>query len=417
MKISIQKSKLCNYMYIQLFILCFINLSFVPDEKVSTKKSKKEYHVAAYVWPSCHNSERVSEKVWPQGKGEWEVIQKGIPLFEGHYQPRLPLWGYEMDNNPVVMEKWIDVATDHGVNVFIFDWYWYEGKPFLEETLDDGFLKAKNNEKMQFYIMWANHDLHSGMINPHIYKTDSILWTGDVDWENFKIVVDRVINQYFKKTNYFKISGKPVISIFSLENLVNSFHSIEKTRMAIDYFREEVKKAGFPGLHFQGIGVGSPVRLLSEKNANGRGINEIASALDLNSVTMYNGAVDLNFEDYMKYCESGLKLRKELDSLLSIPFFPVVSVGWDNSPRYPKMGKSAIIHKNITPESFAAYLQRAKNYADEHPEQPKLIIINAWNEWIEGSYLLPDMKYGFGYLKAVNEVINDIYDPYSKTFN
>ena len=51
------------------------------------------------------------------------------------------------------MEKWIDAATDHGVNVFIFDWYWYENQPFLEEALNSGFLNAKNHNKMNFYLM------------------------------------------------------------------------------------------------------------------------------------------------------------------------------------------------------------------------------------------------------------------------
>lgn len=43
----------------------------------------------------------------------------------------------------------------------------------------------------------------------------------------------------------------------------------------------------------------------------------------------------------------------------------------------------------------------------------KLITVFSWNEWIEGGYLLPDMKYGFGYLEAVKEVILDgKYDRY-----
>ena len=71
-----------------------------------------------------------------------------------------------------------------------------------------------------------------------------------------------------------------------------------------------------------------------------------------------------------------------------------------------------ITYYNKSPESFAAFLQKAKEYADKHPEQPKLITINAWNEWVEGSYLLPDVKYGFSYLEAVKKVMSGEYDPY-----
>jgi hypothetical protein len=36
--------------------------------------------------------------------------------------------------------------------------------------------------------------------------------------------------------------------------------------------------------------------------------------------------------------------------------------------------------------------------------QPKILTINAWNEWTEGSYLEPDTEFGMGYLEAVRNV-------------
>ena len=96
-------------------------------ERTTEKPEEDGYYVAAYVWPSCHHDERFGDMLWPERTGEWEIIKKGTPRFEGHYQPKVPLWGYELDDDPQVMEKWIDAATDHGVNVFIFDWYWFDG--------------------------------------------------------------------------------------------------------------------------------------------------------------------------------------------------------------------------------------------------------------------------------------------------
>ena len=66
------------------------------------------YDVAAYVWPSCHHDQRLGDIPWPDGVGEWEIIKKGTPRFEGHYQPKVPLWGYEPDDDPKVMERWIE---------------------------------------------------------------------------------------------------------------------------------------------------------------------------------------------------------------------------------------------------------------------------------------------------------------------
>ena len=80
-----------------------------------------DYYVCAYVWPSCHDDSLAHQWLWPEGEGEWEVIKKGNPRFEGHYQPREPLWGHELDDNPEVVERWIRTALDHGVNTFIYD--------------------------------------------------------------------------------------------------------------------------------------------------------------------------------------------------------------------------------------------------------------------------------------------------------
>ena len=61
-----------------------------------------------------------------------------------------------------------------------------------------------------------------------------------------------MIERYFKQPNYFKIDGCPVFSIFSVDKLMESFGGdATKARQALDYFREEVKKAGFPDLHIQ----------------------------------------------------------------------------------------------------------------------------------------------------------------------
>ena len=382
---------------------------FNAQSQVESVSNENEYYVAAYIWPSCHDDPLANKKLWPDGTGEWEVIKKGNPRYDGHYQPRLPLWGYELDNDPKVVERWIDVAVDHGVNVFVYDWYWYEEGPYLESALNDGFLKAENNHKMKFYIMWANHDVKRNYWNYHLYGgDDSILWDAKVDWKNYQIIVDRIINQYFKKPNYLKINGEPVFSIFSIDKLMESFGgSAVETRKALDYFRDEVKKAGFPGLHIQwNQGGGS---LMSDERANQ--FRKNVDTMGFNSVAMYNmGGMA---EDYLVYGTNSIKIREQMDEILDVPVFPCVSVGWDDTPRFPAKLKNSTVNYHNTPTSFSTLLSKAKEYADKHPEQPKLITINAWNEWVEGSYLLPDMLYGFEYLEAVKDVfIDKKYDRY-----
>lgn len=378
-------------------LLILLLSSFTNDN------NKSDYTVAAYIWPSCHNDPMGERVLWGDKTGEWEIIKKGTPRFEGHYQPKQPLWGYELDNDPKVMEKWIDAATAHGVNTFIFDWYWYDNGPYLESSLNDGFLKAANNQKMNFYIMWANHDVKRNYWNVHRYKDDtSILWRGDVDWKNFKIIVERVIRQYFHQPNYYKIDGMPVFSIFSPELFIKGVGGLDEAAKALDYFRAEVKKAGFPGLHVQMIRGGVP---------NEAQLDMLAK-LGINSVTQYNWGGP-HYEDYMHWAGEAQERMLKWGEALKIPFFPNASIGWDDSPRFPAKTAKDIVHYNNTPQSFATYLQKAKEYCDAHPNQPKLITIFSWNEWIEGGYLLPDMKYGFGYLEAVKEVLSGKYDRFN----
>jgi len=384
---------------------CIVSSCTQPAKK---EQASNDYYVAAYIWPSCHDDPRGREYLWPEGIGEWEVIKKGNPRGEGHYQPKEPLWGYEMDNDPEVVARWIDIATDHGINVFIYDWYWFDEGPFLESALNDGFLKAKNNEKMSFYLMWANHNVKKNFWNYHIHGDDeSILWNAAVDWKNYTVIVERVIRQYFSKPNYFKINGEPVFAIFDIDNLLKNFGgSVEETRKALDYFREEARKAGFPGVHFQYI----PGGVWRMPDDMVKTTAERVEATGFNSVTFYSTWSPS--EDYIVFGSNAIKIRDSWDKALNIPLFAYTSVGWDDTPRFPKYDMKSTLHYNTSPTSFATLLSKAKQYMDNHPNQPKLMTIYAWNEWVEGSYLLPDMKYGFEYLEAVKDVMDGKYDRY-----
>ena len=52
------------------------------------------------------------------------------------------------------MAQKIDAAADHGIDAFIFDWYYYDDGLFLERAIEEGFFGAKNNERIKFSLMW-----------------------------------------------------------------------------------------------------------------------------------------------------------------------------------------------------------------------------------------------------------------------
>lgn len=374
-----------------------------------SEKTEKTY-VCAFIWPSCHDDSLAHRWLWEEGIGEWEVIQKGNPRFPGHYQPKQPLWGYEMDDDPAVVEKWIRTALKYGINTFIYDWYWYSTEdgysgPYLESALNDGFLKAPSHNQMNFYVMWANHDVKYNYWNYHKWgDREDRLFNPDVDWEAFRKVVARLIGQYFSQPEYVRIDGCPVLGIFSFDNFVRGFGSLDEAARALDYFRDEVRKAGFPGLHLQEIH-GGGFRLTEEKGAL---LKERIARLGINSVAMYNmGGFNT---DYLTHGANGIGIRQEWDAFFDVPVFPCVSIGWDDTPRYPKKGAEKVSYYNRTPQAFAGFLKEALNYVDAHPEQPRFLMINAWNEWVEGSYLLPDRLNGYAYLEAVRDVLDGKYD-------
>ena len=367
-----------------------------------------QYDIAAFVWPSYHPDDR-ARIFWPDGIGEWQTVMSNKPKYEGHEQPRYPLWGYINEADPYVAEMEINAAADHGVNVFIFDWYWYDAMPYLEGHLNDGYLKARNNDRVKFYLMWANHTVTMTWDKRNAGKpNDAFVWRGQVDRDEFEIICHRVIDKYFSHPSYYKIDGKPSFMIYDLNTLIQGLGGIKETGDALRWFRKETVKAGFPGLDLQ--------LTLRKSGRNVTGIDgdnlgsqpEVIKELDFDGVTHYQFVHFIDIDrDYNEIMEDVLGEWETLDETYQIPYYSHVSVGWDNNPRF-NMFRPGVV-KNNTPENFEKALRQAKAFADARPGQAPLITINSWNEWTETSYLMPCTMYGYGYLEAVKKVfIGDV---------
>lgn len=367
----------------------------------------KHYDIAAYIWPAYTGDEPRTRIFWPEGIGEWQSVKNSQP--KGDYRwNRKPLWGYENEADPAVMEKQIEAATAHGVNVFIYDWYWYDGRPFLEQCLNQGFLGAKNRDKMRFYLMWANHDAnHYWSIDLSDTYGDTVIWRGDQPRPEFERVVHRVIEQYFCQPNYYQIDGCPVFMIYDVNNLIKGLGGIENTQKALQFFREETKKAGFPDLHLQLTIWGEASCNLSGFDSNQKGsTKDIVRLLGADSVSHYQFVHFANIDrDYTEILADVAREWERIDQEYTVPYFPHVSCGWDNNPRFRSF-KTGIV-KNNTPENFQKGLEMAKRYLAQHPGQVPLVTINSWNEWTETSYLQPDDLYGYGYLEAIKAVFGE----------
>ncbi|MFC5404750.1 glycoside hydrolase family 99-like domain-containing protein [Cohnella soli] len=364
----------------------------------------QKYDVAAYVWPAYTGDEPRTRMFWPEGIGEWQSVKNAVKKRADHNWPRKPLWGYVNEADPYVMEMQINAAADHGVNVFIYDWYWYDKRPFLEQCLNNGYLKAKNNDRVKFYLMWANHNVNNVWDIRISHLDDNIIWDAAVDRQQFERIADRLIEMYFKHPSYYTIDRKPVFMIYDLANLMKGLGGADETRKALDWFRNRTVQSGLPGLHLQ-------LTLWNETNFDLSGVDgdktatttEMVSRLGFDSLSHYQFIhfVDID-RDYTEIMEDVVKEWRRIDANYNVPYYPHISIGWDNNPRFQEFRPGIV--KNNTPENVRKALIKAKAYADAHPGQHPLITINSWNEWTETSYLQPDDLYDYGYLEMVKDV-------------
>lgn len=369
---------------------------------------KQKFDIAAFVWPAYTGDEPRSLQFWPKGIGEWQSVIEAQPKFEGHQWPRKPLWGYCNEANPAVMEMQINEAVRHGVNVFVYDWYWYDRRPYLEQCLNEGFLKAANKDLMKFYIMWANHDVNT-LWDKRLASDDigPLIWSGVIERKEFEIIVHRWIDKYFCQSNYYKIDGKPVFMIHDVRNFIQGMGGLKEARNALDFFREETVKAGHPGLHLQLTVWGGGKKAINVSGLDMKiegSFSDFVEPLGIESLSHYHwfSFTDMN-RDYAEIIPDAVKEYHMFDDC-SATYFPQVSLGWDNNPRF--IHRKKVVCLNNTPENIEKALRAAKAYSIERNLHP-LIYINSWNEWTETSYLQPDDLYGYGYLNAVKKVFVD----------
>lgn len=373
-----------------------------------------KYDIAAFIWPSYTGDEPRTRIFWPEGYGEWQTVKsmtnKG---YEGCRWPRIPTWGYVNEADNRVMEMQIDCAVSHGVNVFIYDWYWYDNRPFLENCLNDGFLKARNNTDMKFMLMWANHDAtHLWDKRNSDNDLSTVIWSGVVTPEIFSNICDRTIEKYFTKENYYMIDGCPVYMIFEIDNFIRSFGTTQECKKGLEEFRRKTVEAGFKGLHFQVVHWrGRRYHWLDDNDAcKGMSSAELYDYLGIDSVTNYNwgGCADFDGE-YSDVTNEYLSNLVSESEKMNVPYYPNISVGWDNNVRFNNFMPGVV--RNNPPELFKTACEKVKAFADDSMSKgimkAPFITVNSWNEWTETSYLQPDDLYGYGYLEAIKEVFGE----------
>lgn len=334
----------------------------------------QNYSVGVYYYPG-----------WRSDYLNWKDI-KGLPDSKSPNKPwpdREPLLGYYPEEEPWVAEKHIEWAYQYGINFFAYDWYWDGKRPEYDHALKN-YLKARNKNKIQFCLLWANHD-----VTPKSLK-------------EFDDIVAYWIGNYFAYPTYYKIDGKPVVFIFSvgqLETKAKEFGTSVKA--LLEGASSRSKEQGHNGIFFVATTNERPGADVAQRlhdygfNAytgwnyvQGEGFNT-----DLYEKDAYDSMVDA----YLTYYMAAFKTSKIL------PYIVPASPGWDSRPWH---GDQATVRKNPTPDKFAKMLLGAKQLMDGDKDVPKILMIESWNEFGEGSYIEPTKKWQFAYLQMIKKIFS-----------
>ena len=359
--------------------------------------------ITAYYFPNYH-ADTKNEEFHGKGWTEWELMKIARSRFPGHQQPKIPVWGYEDEADPAVMAKKIDTAKANGVDAFIFDWYWYDG-PYLQRALDEGFLPAVNGKDFKFALMWANHDWYDRHpCNRDVYHP-KMLYRWNNTKENIDEIWDMLVEKYFTHENYWYLDNVPYFSIYATNRFIKQMGGVEDCAEVLNSLREKVKSAGLPGLHINAVWYDN----LDNAPSSPCTTAEWTTRAGFDSYTSYNCMfphplwekdLKIAFKDSNRIY---LELAEKAFTTLPAPYLPVVTAGWDSSPRtiqsdvYELLGYPYLPVMEPDADGFSELLEALLKY------DPKAIFINAWNEWTEGSYLEPDEKNGMMLLERLKK--------------
>lgn len=368
----------------------------------------RDYDVMAWYFPNWHPDRRNDE--W-HGKGwtEWEVTKCARPRFEGHDQPKLPVWGYADESDPNVMELKIRTAKEYGIDGFIFDTYWFEDGGYRLNALEKGFLGAKNNKDLKFALMWCNHDPIYAHPATRRKPNDPLL-SGELSEEGFIRGSEYFLNNYFPRENYYRVDGKLWFAIWMPEKLVKGLGGIENARRVLDNFRNRVKAAGLGELY-----LAAPMHNVPGAwNGDREKADGYLKALGFDGTVCYSTPTDgkdFPRESFGKFIDDAVGFMDRMDSLSALPFCPTMSNGWDSSPRtlqseiYENVGYPwSVVTVDRSVAEFERGLRAMKEFAERPDFRGNMVTLTTWNEWTEGNYLEPDARFGYGFLDAVRRV-------------
>ena len=344
--------------------------------------------VFAFYLPQYHPISE-NNRWWGPGFTEWTNVTRATPQYEGHWQPRLPadLGFYDLRRYEVLEEQ-ADLARRYGVTGFCYYYYWFGGKRLLERPVETMLTSGKPD--LPFLLCWANENWTRRWDGR---ENEILISQSHSNEDDAAIILDLI--RYFRDPRYVRINGRPVLLIYRVD-LFPDFartaalwremclaQGIGEIYLAMVASFDEAQKRRRP----QSVGCDAAVQF----PPHGGGVATPPRA-DLPSD--FRGTL----WDYEELVLSYLR-----QSPPAAPYFPGVMPSWDNTAR--RMS-TASVFEGATPGAFQAWLEDAIRLTCEHNVgDERIVFVNAWNEWAEGTHLEPDQRFGHSNLEAVRNAL------------
>jgi len=348
----------------------------------------------AFYLPQYHPTPR-NDEWWGKGFTEWTNVAKAKKLFSGHYQPHIPadLGFYDL-RLPEVRKAQADMAREYGIYGFCYYHYWFEnGFEELERPFDE--VVRLGEPDFPFCLCWANESWYSkfwnldGTVEKRILAEQKYLGKEDNEAHFYRLL------NAFKDKRYIKVDGRLLFVIYR-------YWSFEHFKEFSNQWNELAKKNGLPEFYF--VTYSTQIdEAISEAKA--LGFDNIISCQLYQMGNVKNRMlarlrhlkrIILRIPDIRDYAKHYSDLTSPYDADEYV--IPTIVPNWDHTPR---SGISGLVFQNATPENFEKHVRQIINVINQ--KNNKICFLKSWNEWGEGNYVEPDLKYGYGFLNVIKK--------------
>jgi lipopolysaccharide biosynthesis protein len=352
------------------------------------KNPQTRPNVYAFYLPQYHQCAE-NDEFWGEGFTDWVNVKKAKPLFEGHRQPILPseeVGCYDL-KDPEVLRKQATMAKDHGIDGFVFHYYWFDGKKVLDTPLNN-WLNDPTFD-LPLALCWANEPwtrtwdgLKNDVLIPQTYGED---WVNGF-WDD--------ISPALRDPRYIRFDGAPVLVVYRLGEIPNAIN-------AIDQWRKRAADDGHLSLHLLAVEPSRECQPLSRELLEAvDGVVDFppGSRIHINSLAHRLDPITQLTGDFMSYQSAATP--RTAPSVQSHRRYSGLMPGWDNTAR---RSDSAYGFLGSNPATWRASV----NAAVRRPSMPgsDAVFINAWNEWAEGAALEASQRFRTGFPASVLDVL------------